>query len=51
MNSPKKRHWTSDRNCDEAQRPPGAFQTDDLSLGDVNLALSTSVRLTENTNG
>lgn len=48
MNSPKEQHWTSDRKCDEAQRPPSAYQTDDFSLSDVALALSTMVRLNDN---
>lgn len=48
MNSPKEQHWTSDRKCDEAQRPPSAYQTDDFSLSDVVLALSTEVRLNDN---
>lgn len=48
MNSPKEQHWTSDRKCDEAQRPPSAYQTDDFSLSDVVLALSTKVRLNDN---
>lgn len=47
-NSPKEQHWTSDRKCDEAQRPPSAYQTDDFSLSDVVLALSTEVRLNDN---
>lgn len=37
-------YWTSDRKCDEAQRPPGAYQTDDSSLTDVVLAPSTEMR-------
>lgn len=41
MNSLKEQHWTSDRKCDEAQRPPSAYQTDDFSLSDVVLVLST----------
>lgn len=48
MNSPKEQHWTLDRKCDEAQRPPSAYQTDDFSLSDVVLALSTIVRLNDN---
>lgn len=48
MNSPKEQYWTSDRKCDEAQRPPSAYQTDDFSLSDVVLALSTEVRLNDN---
>lgn len=51
MNSPKEQHWTSDRKCDEAQRPPSAYQTDDFSLSDVVLALSTTVRLNDNASG
>lgn len=47
-NSPKEQHWTSDRKCDEAQRPPSAYQTDDFSLSDVVLALSTEARLNDN---
>lgn len=37
-------YWTSDRKCDEAQRPPGAYQTDDSSLTDVVLAASSEIR-------
>lgn len=48
MNTPKEQHWTSDRKCDEAQRPPGAYQTDDFSLSDVVLALSTETGLIDN---
>lgn len=48
MNSPKEQRWTSDGKCDEAQRPPSAYQTDDFSLSDVVLALSTKVRLNDN---
>lgn len=49
MNSPKEQHWTSEGKCDEAQRPPNAYQTDDFSLSDVVLTLSTVVRLNDNT--
>lgn len=49
INSPEEEHWTSDRKCDEAQRLPSAYQTDDFSLSDVVLALSTTVRLNDNT--
>ncbi len=48
INPAKEQHWTSDRKCDEAQRPPSAYQTDDFSLSDVVLALSTQVRLNDN---
>lgn len=43
LKSPTEMHWTSDRKSDEAQGPPGAYQTDDLSLTDVVLALSTEM--------
>lgn len=45
INSPKDQYWTSDGKCDEAQRPPGAYQADDFSLSDVILALSTEMKL------
>lgn len=48
MNSPKEQSWTSDRKCDEAQKPPSAYQTDDFRLSDVVLALSTTVGLNYN---
>lgn len=47
INPPKEQHWTSDGKCDEAQRPPGAYQADDFSLSDVILALSTEMKLIE----
>lgn len=48
INSPKEGHWTSDRKCDEAQRLPSAYQTDDFSLSDVVLALLTAERRNDN---
>lgn len=48
MNSPKEQRRTSDRKCDEAQRPLGAYRTDDFSLSDVVLALSTEMGLIDN---
>lgn len=51
INSPIEQHWTLDRKCDEAQRPPSAYQTDDFSLSEVVLALSTVVRLNDNACG
>lgn len=48
MNALKEQLWTSDRKCDEAQKPPGAYQRDDFSLSDVVLALSTRMGLIDN---
>lgn len=48
MNFPEEQRRTSDRKCDEAQRPLGAYRTDDFSLSDVVLALSTEMGLVDN---
>lgn len=48
MNFPEEQRRTSDRKCDEAQRPLGAYRTHDFSLSDVVLALSTEMGLIDN---
>lgn len=48
MNFPEEQCRTSDRKCDEAQRPLGAYRTDDFSLSHVVLALSTEMGLVDN---